>query len=322
MNKALKKAVLAIVFSLATLSANAATYNFTALYSQDGTWSQATGINNSGQIVGTSLSSDNYQNYATLWNGTVATYLDNSYSQRNKTTGINSSGQVIGGSRTANGSEFATLWIDGVAAQLGTLGGDYFSSQAKGINDSGQIVGWLQSADYNYHATLWNGTVATDLGALGGAFDINNSGQIVGVSGTSSDSPHATLWIDGVATQLGTLGGDFVSSEAKGINDSGQIVGVSRMADGWGQATLWIDGVATNLDSLLSSSTLSEGWNLTDASDINDNGSIVGSAHNFLGTYQQAFVLAPVPEADTSAMLLMGAGVMGFIARRRKQLAA
>ena len=32
--------------------------------------------------------------------------------------------------------------------------------------------------------------------------------------------------------------------------------------------------------------------------------------------------IAPVPEADTSAMLLMGAGVMGFMARRRKQLAA
>jgi len=30
----------------------------------------------------------------------------------------------------------------------------------------------------------------------------------------------------------------------------------------------------------------------------------------------------PVPEAATSAMLLMGAGVMGFIARRRKQVAA
>jgi hypothetical protein len=31
---------------------------------------------------------------------------------------------------------------------------------------------------------------------------------------------------------------------------------------------------------------------------------------------------APVPEADTSAMLLMGAGVMGFIARRRKNTKA
>jgi hypothetical protein len=31
---------------------------------------------------------------------------------------------------------------------------------------------------------------------------------------------------------------------------------------------------------------------------------------------------SPVPEADTSAMLLMGAGVMGFMARRRKQVTA
>ena len=32
--------------------------------------------------------------------------------------------------------------------------------------------------------------------------------------------------------------------------------------------------------------------------------------------------IAAVPEADTSAMLLMGAGVMGFMARRRKQVTA
>ena len=31
---------------------------------------------------------------------------------------------------------------------------------------------------------------------------------------------------------------------------------------------------------------------------------------------------APIPEADTSAMLLMGAGIMGFIARRRKSIQA
>lgn len=31
---------------------------------------------------------------------------------------------------------------------------------------------------------------------------------------------------------------------------------------------------------------------------------------------------APIPEADTSTMLLMGAGIMGFIARRRKSIQA
>ena len=40
------------------------------------------------------------------------------------------------------------------------------------------------------------------------------------------------------------------------------------------------------------------------------------------GYYVFGTATAAVPEADTSAMLLMGAGVMGFMARRRKQVAA
>jgi len=43
-------------------------------------------------------------------------------------------------------------------------------------------------------------------------------------------------------------------------------------------------------------------------------------------TIDQKFLFAtsvtPVPEADTSAMLLMGSGVMGFMARRRKNTQA
>ncbi len=38
--------------------------------------------------------------------------------------------------------------------------------------------------------------------------------------------------------------------------------------------------------------------------------------------YNLASITTPVPEADTSAMLLMGAGVMGFIARRRRNAQA
>ena len=38
--------------------------------------------------------------------------------------------------------------------------------------------------------------------------------------------------------------------------------------------------------------------------------------------YVFATSVTPVPEADTSAMLLMGAGVMGFMARRRKNTQA
>jgi hypothetical protein len=41
-----------------------------------------------------------------------------------------------------------------------------------------------------------------------------------------------------------------------------------------------------------------------------------------LTSFAPSSIAAPVPEADTSAMLLMGAGVMGFMARRRKNTQA
>ena len=41
-----------------------------------------------------------------------------------------------------------------------------------------------------------------------------------------------------------------------------------------------------------------------------------------INDFMFATSVTPVPEADTSAMLLMGAGVMGFIARRRRNAQA
>jgi hypothetical protein len=52
---------------------------------------------------------------------------------------------------------------------------------------------------------------------------------------------------------------------------------------------------------------------------INSSDSQFGNATLTVTNYSST---APVPELDTSAMLLMGAGVMGFIARRRKQVVA
>ncbi|WP_256209002.1 FxDxF family PEP-CTERM protein [Nitrosospira sp. Nsp14] len=54
------------------------------------------------------------------------------------------------------------------------------------------------------------------------------------------------------------------------------------------------------------------------ASDINDNGWIVGNAHNSKTGVDHAFLLAPIPEPETYAMLLAGLGLLGFIARRRR----
>ncbi len=44
------------------------------------------------------------------------------------------------------------------------------------------------------------------------------------------------------------------------------------------------------------------------------------SAQNTAGSTQKLAVIAPSPEPDTYAMMLAGLGLMGFVARRRKQV--
>jgi probable HAF family extracellular repeat protein len=290
-------------------------------------------INNSGQVAGyVSLTGPNgggdtpinNPSNALSWNaGNVSSppSLGGTY---NKNKAVNDSGTSVGWSLMSGDNNYhATVWSGRYTIDLGAGASGGLSSRAVAINDSGLVVGSSLTSDgVTFKATLWDGLNATDLGTLGGAGSlarsINASGQIVGQSDTALGSEHATLWDNGVVTDLGTLSGFYDYSYANGINTSGQIVGWSG-----GRAALWSNGTITDLNSFLDVTAVNAGWVLNGARAINDNGWVVGQASNaLLGISSQAFLLAPVPEADTSAMLLMGAGLMGFMARRRKQVAA
>lgn len=250
-----------------------------------GNSSDALGINNSGQVVGTSNRLNPYGDFI------LHAFI----------TGPNGVGMT----------------------DLGTLGG--MESHALGINDSGQVVGYSEKIPGSYisHAFITgpNGVGMTDLGTLGGkdsfAYSINKSGQVVGGSSTASSYIHHAFITgpDGIGmTDLGTLGGAM--SEAYSINDSGQAVGISQVSAYVTHAFLYSDGVMLDLSAL--PVVVAAGWSDLTPRDINNHGQIVGYGNHFGHT--EAFLLSsPVPEPQTFAMLLAGLSVLGFMTRRKKE---
>ena len=244
----------------------------------------AVGINNAGQIVGTSgVDSPDSQEFATVWsNGQVKNLgaLDPAFGSH--AFGINDVGQIVGASYV-HGVPTATFWQADTMTAMGNNAGA--SSAALAINRAGQSVGWT---------------------GIGPGF-------------TSKTVQHATLWNGLTPQDLGTLGG--LNSRAVAINDTGMVVGSSQIDpfSGRTHATLWENGQVIDLNSFLTASELAEGWVLTSATGINDDGSIIGEAMAgpALGTSHGFVLSVAVPELGTLPMTVLALGGLLFVRRQR-----
>jgi probable HAF family extracellular repeat protein len=218
-----------------------------------GTGISPTDINNSGQIVGSSLYGT--ETHASVWEGGTITDLGTLGGRDSYATGINELGQIAGYSsveiETTTGLH-AWIWDEGVMTDIGTLGGK--DSWASAINNAGQIVGTSDTAgDAAMHLFLYSGGAMNDLGTLGGtradACDINEFGHIVGasrLSGTTDE--HAFLYRDGTMLDLNDLvpaGSGWVLECAMGITDTGLIVGYGDAPNGNRHAFLLVPEPAT-----------------------------------------------------------------------------
>jgi probable HAF family extracellular repeat protein len=83
------------------------------------------------------------------------------------------------------------------------------------------------------------------------------------------------------------------------VNSNGQIVGWASTPSAGQRAFLYENGTLTDLNTVLINGT---GWTLRDAYAINDSAQIVGEGTSPSG-YNHAFLLAPVPEPSTFALL-------------------
>ena len=282
-----------------------------------GSVSHASGINNSGQVVGGSATIGNSYPHAFLYIGGSMTYVGSTDPlAKSVAWGINNVGQVVGetGSTGLGGGGQAFLYSGGSLQVIATAsGGD--SSIATGINDSGQVAGFaFNSGNSSYDAFLFSGGSMQDLGAgpspynFGSfAYGINNSGQVVGEFSTGSSYPsgfgtrHAFLYSGGSMLDLGTLSGG-TSSDANGINNLGQVVGWADVGSGAWHAFLYDGGTMQDLGTL-------SGDDSSVAQAINDRGQVVGYAYNSTGSSApHAFLYSGGSMMDLNNLIVPGSG--------------
>ena len=255
-------------------------YFVTDLGTLGGTQSFAYAINDSGQVVGLSLTTGDASDHSFLYGHGRMNDLYPLNSQNILTvgpTGINDSGQIASGS-IVGGVYFPAIF-DSRAADLvvlGSLGGvtSYgFNGVATSINNSGDAVGYSYIDAINRHAFLYSNGVMTDIHSGGGysaASAINNEGVIVGFESDPSDvSEHAFVDSQGVMTDIFPVG---TESYARGINNHGQVVGEFLIADQSAfHAFLYSEGMITDLGSAQSPETV--------AYAINDRQQVIGTTY-------------------------------------------
>jgi probable HAF family extracellular repeat protein len=279
------------------------------------TFSRAYGINDSGIVVGQSLGATSSPFYYSAGQMHFVGSLGGNYGSANK---INNAGQIVGISADQNGVTHAFRDTSGTMTDLGSLSAASNYSIGYGINSSGAVTGYATTdAQGDYDAFLYNGGPLQDLGNLGGSsrgFAINDAGYVVGDSIIdASGNQRVFLWHNGVFMNLGTAAG-AISVDGGNLNNLNQVVGTLGFGAGLiNHGFLWSNGVMTDENNLLPANS---GWVLRDAQAINDLGQIVGFGD--INGQEHAYLLSPVPEPSTVALIATGGITLAFLMWRRR----
>jgi probable HAF family extracellular repeat protein len=249
-----------------------------------GNISQATGINDSDEIVGYSYTNEGtphgfrwtrksrvMEDLGTLPGGTFS-----------EAVALNPNETVVGWSdyQGSAGQTDAVMWDkQGKIQDVGKLSGAQ-AAIAAAINDHNQVVGYDDFGGGVLHAFFWTKAKGLqDLGILPGgtlsaALYINDSGLIVGVADSAKNPGvgECVFWDRNFKIHLvGVFKGGCGLFDA---NDLGRAVGQGTLASGTGFAVLW--SKETGIRNLNKSISKDSGWLLVGASSINLSGQISG----------------------------------------------
>jgi probable HAF family extracellular repeat protein len=204
-------------------------YNLTVLpaLSTNGEFTDASDINNNGQIVGVS-ETDPSMLHGFLYHEGVIKDIGALDGGRTDTCAVNDSGQIVGFSDVFDSAyawDHAFLYDNGVMTDIGTLYGGF--SQALDINNSGQIVGasgYFGISDAFIYDGFTMEVLSTELRSPSSAYSINDYGKVVGYFTASSGYKRPFLFDNETVLDLGILIGENQDSTAIAINNAGQVV--------------------------------------------------------------------------------------------------
>lgn len=267
------------------------------------TASYAYGINNAGQIVGTSrlLPTPNDADERAVRFNPGGAPTDLGLGDGSNAFEIGPGGEIVGG--LTDGISYLAY----VRAANGAVTTFMLPSPYNGYSEARAIAVGINGATYTagYSGSIPgdSGFIRTPSGALlpvghaapaqpySYAWDVNANGTVVGEGFNAANQYHAFLWQDGAATDLGTLPG-YAASSALGVNDRGEVVGRVEPPEGTPGTTrafLYSRGVMRDLNTLIPQNS---GYLITEARAVNNSGAIAAFGFNPQGA-TRGFLLIP-----------------------------
>lgn len=242
-------------------------------------------VNDFGEVIGTSNTTDNVSQHAYLWRKGQMEDLGTLGGYNSQGIKVNDRGEAVGNALTEIYPDSSAFLYSNGQAQ--TLPFDI----AYAVNLKKQVVGVLTLPTSRQVAVLYQNGTLTQLGIFPGgsyssAHDINIRGEIVGGSATDGfNGEHAYVYRDGKMIDLGTLGGPTSSADA--INDFGHITGVAELNDGGNfsqqHAFLYRDGHMIDLGTVGT-----DGVNAGEG--INDEDVVVGVSNTYPVTHATIYI--------------------------------
>jgi hypothetical protein len=314
-------------------------------------FTNATGVNNAGQVVGfigpannagASVSPSGSNGYdGFIDNGGTFTQIDvpGAQPQTTEVSGINNSGQITGtfidsgpgtphgfvtsGTAYTNPTNYTQL-----DAPSATVGNSIGITNAFGLNNSGTVVGGTGSVNglngFSYNTSSQTFTAVNVSPALAEsnstqAQGVNDAGHIAGYFIGNDGQLHGFIDSAGnfvqldapFATVVDTNGTHGGSTYAMGLNNSDDVVGY--VYDGLGNIHGFVEdgGVFTEIDVPPGADAFGTDPYGTEVLGINDGGELVGIYNDDAGTHGFIATLNDAPEP--ASLALLGFGILGLL---------